>query len=143
MKLTGLPSPFRLIMMLRPALRTSHRAFCGASSGISTTAPGRPRSATISTSDFSRRSSSPRSSPLNSTSRIAAGVPISAASIVGRNAGLARASSIIVRSTSSTAVGPSVTRCCAAAIAARKVGKLTTPSTLARGSGASFSFRLR
>ena len=35
MKLTGLPSPFRLIMMLRPALRTSHRFFCGASSGIS------------------------------------------------------------------------------------------------------------
>ncbi len=32
MKLTGLPSPLRLIMMLRPALRTSHRFFCGASS---------------------------------------------------------------------------------------------------------------
>ena len=30
MKLTGLPSPFRLIMMLRPALRTSHRFFCSA-----------------------------------------------------------------------------------------------------------------
>ena len=32
--------------------------------------------------------------------------------------------------------GPSLTMCCAASIAARKVGKLTTPSTLARGSSA-------
>ena len=37
---TGLPSPFMLIMMLSPALRTSHRAFCAASSAISTTLPG-------------------------------------------------------------------------------------------------------
>ncbi len=40
MKLTGLPSPFRLIMMFRPALRTSHRFFCGASSLMRTTLPG-------------------------------------------------------------------------------------------------------
>ncbi len=119
MKLTGLPSPFRLIMMLRPALRTSHSAFCGASSLISTTLPGRCRvSATSSTSERNWRSSAPLSSPLNSTSRIAAGSPISAASMVARNAGLARDSSIIVRSTSSTALGPSVTMCCAASIAA-------------------------
>ena len=50
MKLTGLPSPFKLIMMFRPALRTSHKAFCGASSSISTTEPGRPRSPISSTS---------------------------------------------------------------------------------------------
>ena len=69
-------------------------------------------------------------------------MPISAVSMVGRKAGLARARSIMVRSTSSTAVGPSLTMCCAALIAARKVGKLTTPSTLARGSSESFSVRL-
>ena len=46
------------------------------------------------------------SSPANSTSRIASGMPISAASIAGRKAGLASARSIMVRSTSSTAVGP-------------------------------------
>ena len=50
MKLTGLPSPLRLIMMFRPALRTSHRFFCGASSAIRTTEPGRPRSPISSTS---------------------------------------------------------------------------------------------
>ena len=30
---TGLPSPFMLIMMLSPALRTSHSAFCAAGVG--------------------------------------------------------------------------------------------------------------
>ena len=43
-KLTGLPSPLRLIMILRPALRTSHRFFCRDASGIGTTDPGKPRS---------------------------------------------------------------------------------------------------
>ena len=45
MKLTGLPSPFRLIMMLRPALRTSHSAFCAprrASRPRCRAGPGRP-----------------------------------------------------------------------------------------------------
>ena len=130
-------------MMFRPALRTSHSAFCGAASGISTTLPGRPRSPIRSTRSRSFGSSAALSSPENSTSRIAAGLPISAVSTVGRNAGFARLSSIIVRSTSSTAVGPSLTMCCAASIAAWKVGKLTTPSTLARGSSASCSVRLR
>lgn len=74
---------------------------------------------------------------------MAAGLPISAVSTVGLNAGLARLSSIIVRSTSSTAVGPSLTMCCAASMAEWKVGKFTIPSTLARGSGASLSVRLR
>ena len=135
MKLTGLPSPLRLIMMLSPALRTSHSAFCGASSDISTTLPGRPRSAISSPSSRSVLRSSARSSPLNSTSRIAAGVPSSALSITGLNAGLARARSIIVRSTSSTAVGCSLTMCCAESIARWKLAKLTMPSTLARGRG--------
>ena len=114
MKLTGLPSPFRLIMMLRPALRTSQRFFCAASSAISTTLPGSPRSPISSTSPRRRGSSAAFASPANSTSRIAAGSPRSAVSIVARNAGLASARSIIVRSTSSTAVGPSVTMCWAA-----------------------------
>ena len=43
----------------------------------------------------------------------------------------------MMRSTSSTALGPSLTICWAASIAAWKLGKLTTPSTRARGSGAS------
>ena len=134
MKLTGFPSPLRLIMMLSPALRTSHRFFWIVGSGISTTLPGSPRSPISATRSFSFASSTERSSPANSTSRIAAGLPISAASIDGRNAGLERLRSIIVRSTSSTAVGPSLTRYCGASIAARKVGKLTMPSTLSRGS---------
>ena len=138
-----MPSPFSDIMMFRPALRTSHKAFCAFSSGISTTLPGRPRSPISSTSRASRASSSSRSSPENSTSRIASGgLPsrsISARSIVGRNTGLARESSIIVRSTSSTALGPSFTMCWALSIAAQKVGKLTTPSTRAFGKGESFS----
>ena len=52
MKETGLPSPFIDIMMLRPALRTSQSAFCCVASVISTTLPGRPRSAISWTSSF-------------------------------------------------------------------------------------------
>ena len=37
---TGLPSPFMLIMMLRPALRTSHSAFCAPASVIAHDAAG-------------------------------------------------------------------------------------------------------
>ncbi len=96
-----------------------------------------------STSAFSLGSNAALSAPANSTSRIAAGWPIRAVAIVGRNAGFIKLSSIIVRSTSSTAVGPSCTMCRAASIAARKVGKLTTPSTLARGSSDSRRRRLR
>ena len=73
---------------------------------------------------------------------IAAGLPISAVCIVGRKAGFSSASSTMMRSTSSTAVGPSLTMCCAASIAARKVGKLTMPSTFARGNSDNFSVRL-
>ncbi|MNS72719.1 hypothetical protein D3C72_1061390 [compost metagenome] len=105
MKDTGLPSPFMLIMMFRPALRTSHSAFWGPASGISTTEPGRPRSAISSTSRASPRTVVSRSSLANSTSRMASGSPTSARSITGRKAGLWRARSIMVRSTSSTAAG--------------------------------------
>ena len=55
-----------------------------------TTLPGRPRSPISSTSCASLGVSAALSSPANSTSRIAAGRPISAVSIVGRNAGLAQ-----------------------------------------------------
>jgi hypothetical protein len=117
MKLTGLPSPRRLIMMFRPAFLTSHSAFWDGSSVRGTTAFGSPSSPLRSSSRDSCASSGESSGPANSTSRIAAGCPISADSITGRKAGLARARSIIVRSTSSTAVGPSLTMCCAESIA--------------------------
>ena len=54
---------------------------------------------------------------------------------------MARASSIMVRSTSSTAVGFSFTMCCALSIALWKLVKFTTPRVLCLGSGASFSVR--
>ena len=117
MKLTGLPSPFKLIMMLSPALRTSHKFFCGASSVIETTASGNPSVAISSMSCCSLCLSAALSSPENSTSRIASGEPTSAVRMVGANAGLVSDNSIIVRSTSSTAVGPSFTMCRAASIA--------------------------
>ena len=120
MKLTGLPSPLRLIMMLRPALRTSHRFFCGASSIISTTEPGNPSSPINSTSCLIFGVSSALEFPENSTSKIASGWPISAVRTVGAKAGFCSDSSIIVRSTSSTAVSvpsPIFTMCCAESIA--------------------------
>ena len=52
---------------------------------------------------------------------------------------MSRASSISVRSTTSTATGPSLTMCCAASIALRKVAKWQMPSALFFGSGESFS----
>ena len=58
-----------------------------------------------------------QSSSANSTSRIASGSPRTKASSVGRNIAISRASSIMVRSTSSTAIGFSLTICCAASIA--------------------------
>jgi hypothetical protein len=104
MKLTGLPSPLRLIMMFRPALRTSHRFFCGASSIISTTEPGRPRSPISSTSWRILGTSSALELPENSTSKIASGRPMRAVRTVGAKAGFCSDSSIMVRSTSSTAL---------------------------------------
>ena len=58
---------------------------------------------------------------------------------ISHDAGIASARSRIERSTSSTAVGPSCTTCCGAAIASRKLGKWQMPSTLCLGSGASAS----
>ncbi len=140
---TGLPSPFKLIMMLSPALRTSHSARCAPASVISTTLPGKPRSPISATRSRRRRGGSSRVSPMNSTSRIASGSPISARSITARNAGLPRARSIMVRSTSSTADGRSPTRCRALSIALYSVGKLTTPSARCAGSGASLNVSSR
>ncbi len=120
MKLTGLPSPFRLIMMFRPALRTSHRFFCGTSSVMRTTDPGRPRSPISCTSRSSCGSSAALSGPANSTSRIASGSPMTAVRTMGANAGLRIDRSIIVRSTSSMAVSvpsPSRAMCWAVSMA--------------------------
>ena len=64
-------------------------------------------------------------------------------SITGRNEGLPKASSIIVRSTSSIADGPSCTRCRVQSIAWRSEEKLTTPSARCCGSGASCSVNER
>ena len=119
-KLTGLPSPFKLIMMLSPALRTSHRFFCGVSSIISTTLWGKPRSPINSTSWRIWGLRDSLSAPANSTNKIASGSPVNAVRIVGANAGFCKDRSIMVRSTSSTAVSvplPNLTMCCAASIA--------------------------
>ena len=60
--------------------------------------------------------------------------------MTGAEGGIGAASSIIVRSTSSTAVGSSFDDVLRASIASWKVGKLTTPSAL-RGLAAAQSFR--
>ena len=140
---TGLPSPFIDIMMLSPALRTSQMSFCSLGSVTSTTLPGRPRSPMSSTSRASCVSWASRSSPPNSTSRIASGAPRMKRATMGANASLPRASPIIVLSTSSTASGSSFTMCCVHSIARRKAGKWQTPSVLWRGIGASFSVSCR
>ncbi len=59
--------------------------------------------------------------------------------MTGRNMAMSRASSISVRSTTSTATGPSLTMCCVASIALRKVAKWQMPSALFLGIGESFS----
>ena len=129
MKLTGLPSPRRLIMMFRPALRTSHRFFCGASSTISTTLPGKPKSPISSTSSLILCAISALLGPENSTNNTASGMPPlmcgdKAVRMVGAKAGFCKDSSIMVRSTSSTADScptcmpcPSLTMCCAESMA--------------------------
>ena len=120
-KLTGLPSPLRLIIIFRPALRTSHRFFWALGSSISTTEPGKPKSAMSSPNSFTFFSRGANSSPENSTSKMASGDfppwSMSAVSIVDLNAGLLRERSSIVRSTNSTALGPSLTICWAESMA--------------------------
>jgi len=111
-------------MMLRPAVRISAIALCSPGSRTSTTPPKprpllsneKPRSPMRSTSRLSRRSFSGSSSP-NSTSSTASGDPRTNFSTVGRNIAMSRESSIMVRSTSSTAIGPSLTMCWAASMA--------------------------
>ena len=58
-------------------------------------------------------------SSANSTSRMASGSPLMNALTVRSNAGISRARPIMVRSTSSTAVGLSLTMCCVTSIAGR------------------------
>ena len=78
MKGDGKPVSFMLIMMLRPALRTSHKAFCSLASSMLTHMPGKPRSLMRSFNADRRSTSRSLSSPANSTSRIACGSPTSA-----------------------------------------------------------------
>ncbi len=134
MKDTGFPSPFMDIMMLRPALRTFHSDAWPAASSTSTTAPGKPRSPMRSPRPRTPRTCGSRSAPANSTRRMAPGSPFTKRRMTGANEGLPSARSSILRSTSSTAQGPSFTMCCAASIASWKRGKCTTPSALWRGS---------
>ncbi len=75
-----------------------------------------------STNWLSLRTRAGLSSPANSTSSTASGWPITAVRITGANAGFCRDRSIMVRSTSSTAVSdpslpPSRTMCWAVSIA--------------------------
>src|SRR6516162_8169670 len=77
----------------------------------------RPRSPIISLSCMSRRRLWYWSSSANSTNSTASGSPRTTASIVGRNIAISRAKPSMVRSMSSTAIGPSLTMCWAASIA--------------------------
>ena len=79
-----------------------------AASGGAGSRPGPPRR--------TRRAGSPPGSPRTN------------ASIVGRNIAMSRASPSMVRSTSSTAIGPSLTMCCAASIALWKLPKWQAPT---------------
>ena len=125
-KETGFPSSFIDIMMLRPEVRTSVIAVCKLGSSTSTTPP-----------HFAPLLSKPKPrSPINSLSRLQPAeifllivlaefdqqhrVRRAAHELLPASAGTSRsrrASSIMVRSTSSTAIGASLTRCCAASIA--------------------------
>ena len=120
-------------MMLRPAVRSSVIAACSFGSSTSTTPP-QLRAAVVPVQSRDRRSiragasAAARSRPAssaNSTSSSAAGSPRTKASSVGRNMAMSRASPIIVASTSSTAIGASLTMCCAAAIASWKRAEVT------------------
>src|SRR6516225_10026473 len=124
-KETGLPSSFIDIIMLRPAVRISVTAACSFGSNISSTPPHfapllfqpRPRSPITSLSCMRRRRLWYWSSSANSTNSTASGSPRTTASIGGRNIAISRAKPSMVRSISSTAIGPSLTMCCAASIA--------------------------
>ena len=70
---------------------------------------------------------------------MAAGVSRTNLSSVGWNIGIARASSIMVRSINSTAIGFSRTMCWAAFIASWKLPKWQAPTARLPSSGASFN----
>jgi hypothetical protein len=96
-------------------LRTSHSSACGLGSGISTTLPA---------TEIAHQSTGAADRQLRLAllareldQQDGLGLADQARSITGRKAGLARASSIMVRSTSSTAVGFSLTMCWALSIA--------------------------
>ena len=133
----GFASPRIDVMMLRPAARTSHISLCCAASVSFTTAFGNPSDAIVSSSASSRSASGAGSSPANSTSSSEPGSPRTYFSRMGANAAILRDSSIIVRSTSSTATGSSATSASVERIASANVGKWHTPSAFARGSGCS------
>ena len=137
---------FMDIMMFSPDVRSSVIAACKAGSSTSTTPPHcapwrskpKPRSPISSDNCCSRRAFSPSSSA-NSTSSSAAGSPFRKASKVGRKIGISLASSIMVASTSSMAMGFSFTRCWAASMAAWNEPKWHTPKPRRPSNGQSLS----
>ena len=120
---TGFASPRIEVMMFRPAARTSHISACCAGSVSFTTAFGKPSSAIVSSSASSCAASGSGSSPVNSTSSSEPGSPRTYFAMIGANAAISRESSIIVRSTSSTATGSSATSASVERIASENAGK--------------------
>ncbi len=133
-------------MMLRPEERISVTAACQAGSTTGTTPPKRapvpdhekPRSPMRASRSRSFWRFSASVASANSTTSSASGSPRTTRSTVGRNMAMSRASPIIVRSTSSTAMGFSVTRCWAASIASWNEPKWQMPKTFGPSSGQSF-----
>jgi hypothetical protein len=129
MKDTGLPSPRMLIMMFRPALRTSHSAFCSPAS------PFRPRCPAA-----RGRPSAPPAAPAARCSSRFAGEFHQQDGVRARRSGLFRSPGgrpdcrAPVRSWCGRPVpprpGPSLTMWRVMSIAWWKVGKLMTPSDL-------------
>ena len=124
-KETGLAACFMLIIIFRPDLRISATRPCKPVSTASTTPPchslslsqPKPSSAIISCRRFKRFRFSAPSSSANSTTNKAAGLPRTTSSTMGLKIAMERASSSIVSSISSTAIGSSFTRCWAASMA--------------------------
>src|SRR5579884_3659878 len=116
-------------MMFSPAVRTSAIPDCSLGSKTSTTPPqlapalsqASPRAPSKSPRRLRRRRFSSQSSSANSTKRIASGSPRKNASTVGLNMAISRAKPNMVRSVNSTAIGPSLTMCGAAAKQRRKL----------------------
>ena len=126
-----MPASFMDIMMLSPAVRISVTAACSSASSTGTTPPHlapvlcqeNPKSPISSPSRCRRRAFSPGSLSANSANRIASGSPRTTASTVGWNMAISRARPSMVRSTSSTAIGPSLTMCWAMSMACWKLPK--------------------